>query len=737
MKSRIFIAISTFLLCWCSPSHACSPWEYEPGEYYMYRISNHYLTGRPDSLSFNYGADENCLLWQRQTAKDIPLDDIYQLTYKGSLEWIEGIVYHTGTKYIYFGDTGPNQFAAWLWKDGEAAEFLLLAKKCEETRARMCDPWYYPAKKDPERLSLDDIIKEAKAYKGKRFADRYALQVMRALFSLKRYDDCINYWNERGAGMPDNILRRLALRYVAGAYYNRGETKTAMKLFGEALDVESVLYCAKMEEMDGLTCLYENAPSSPVLRKKIEKAMINLESQAWDFKEKKLQLSEEADLKRAKYIHDLSLRIAQEGKVDDPDLWYYTAAFAEHLMGQNADAARTLAKAERSKGSEYIKESIRVFKLYLAALGPYTNTYEADMAAGIQWLDGKIVAHLDEARNETISHGMYYTQANISYYYWNDMLRKIVHSAIVPRLVQSNRAATAIAFSNMADYYIFKLVGQIDSSWSGNRRVSLDEYRSDCIFNCLDFCNQTFELMNGLTAESVVDYVRTLDYPKNAVQRYLNVRGFTYRDYFNEIIGTLMIREMRYADALKWLSRVPATYQAQLNTFKDGYFRFDPFQQEPTLTKSQADYKYNFAREMTSLEKAIADTQDPNRKALLLTRYATGMKNSFGNCWALTFYGLFASDSSPYWGPTVFSLTQEKGFAKAESLYKQALSLCDDKETAAQIHYFLGNRETVVTQYKTTLTAEYIRGHCDTYSDYHFEKKSHFWGYCHAIWEGK
>lgn len=736
MKSRIFIAISLVRLFWGSLLYACGPWYYDPGEYYMYRISDHYLTGQPYRLSFNYGSEENCRLWQQQTSKEIPLDDIYQLVYKGDIRWLERLAYHKGTKYVPVSNKS-NAFAEWLWKDGEAAEFLLLAKKCEETRAKMCDPWYYPAKKDPEKLSLDDIIKEAKAYKGKRFADRYVLQILRAMFSLKRYDDCVNYWNEIGASMPDNIIHRLSLRYVAGAYYNRGEIETAMRFFGEAQDVESVLYCAQKEGVDGLTCLYENVPASPVLRAKVERAMINLESSAWNYNQKRHQITDEEDLERVKYIHQLSLRIAQEGKVDDQDLWYYTAAFAEHLMGCNANAAWTLAKGEKSKGSEYIKESIRVFKLYLAALGPYTTTYEADMVSGIKWLDGKIVEHLDEARSETISHGMYYTQINMSYYYWNDMLRKIVHSAIVPRLMQSNKADIAIAFSNMADNYIFKLVNQIDVEWSASRRVTLDEYRTDCSFNSIDFSNETFNLMDKMKVESIIDYVHILENPKNDVQRYLNSKGFTSKDYFKEIIGTRMIREMRYADAVKWLSQVPSNYQTQLNTFRNGFFRFDPFLPERTLINDQADYKYNFAREMLSLENAIADTKDPNRKAMLITRYATGMKNSFGNTWALAFYGLSDNDYSPYHEPTIFSIEKDKGFTKAEGLYKQALALCHDKETAAQVNYFLGNRKTVVTKYKTTRTAAYIHGHCDTYSDYHFEKKSHFWEYCHAIGKGK
>ena len=126
------------------------------------------------------------------------------------------------------------------------------------------------------------------------------------------------------------------------------------------------------------------------------------------------------------------------------------------------------------------------------------------------------------------------------------------------------------------------------------------------------------------------------------------------------------------------------------------------------------------------MEQAIASTKDPDRKALLLTRYATGIKNSFGYCWALSSYGVSQRYRDPEELPDVFYVAQERGFSKAETLYKRALSLCNDKETAAQVNYFLGNLKTVVKQYGTTKTAEYIRGRCDTYADYHLERKKQF-----------
>ena len=727
MKYRAFTTISIVFSISCLQAMACGPWYYDPSEYYMFRISENYLSGPSYKHEFNYGAEENCQLWQQQTSKDIPLSHIYTVVYgkNATSVWIEDLLYHKRSKWILSVDEEENRFCKWLWKDEEATEFLLLAKQCEETRDRMASPWYYPSKKDPEKLSLEQIVERADEYEGKRFIDRYLLQTERALFSLHDYDECINRWNEVGQSLPDNIIRRLTLRYVAGAYYNIGDIKTAIKLFGEAGDVESVLCCAEKTGDGYLNAMYEYAPSSRDLRDAVERIVLSAEQELWDGYSSEL---EEGTREKLEQVRALAIRIASEGRVDDPDLWYYTAAFIDHLQGHNSDASWLLAKAESSKGSEYIKESIRVLKIYLDALGPYNSSYDSKILDGVKWMERKIVEHLDEGRSATISYGMYYTGINQSYFYWNDMLRKIVHSGIVPRLLKSNKDALAIAYSNMADNLIYNLVGEVDSSWSSSQRMTLQEYREEGAFNSLDYSNMTFGLLDSIKVESIIRYVDNLKRPESDTYRYLNSKGYTNEDYFNDVIGTRMIREMRYPEAEAWLAKVSPSFQNQLNTFREGYLSFDPFSHELKRIRESADLKYNFAREMASLEKAISDTQNPDRKAILMSRFATGLKNSVGNCWALSFYGLSSSDyDEDYNTNSLFLRAQRKGFDRAEKMFATALSICRDKETAAQINLSLGNAKTVAKKYKTTKAAEYVRGHCDTYVDYHLEKRTHFW----------
>ena len=727
MKYRAFTVISILLGISCLKMMACGPWYYDPSEYYMFRISDNYLTGPSYRHEYNYGAEENCLLWQQQTSKDIPLSHIYTVVYgkNATSEWIENLLYHKRSRWILNVNEEENRFCKWLWKDEEATEFLLLAKQCEETRDRMASPWYYPSKKDPDKMSLSQIVERADEYDGKRFTDRYLLQIERALFSLHEYDECINRWNEISQKIPDNIIRRLTLRYVAGAYYNIGDVKTAIKLFGEAGDVESVLCCAETTGDGYLNAMYEYTPSSRNLRDAVERIVLSAEQELWDGYSSEL---EDGTKEMLEQVRSLAIRIASEGKVDDPDLWYYTAAFINHLLGRNSDATWLLAKAESSKGSEFIKESVRVLKIYLNALGPYNSSYESQMLAGVKWLENKIIEHLDEGRSATISYGMYYTGINQSYFYWNDMLRKIVHSGIVPRLLKSNKDALAIAYSNMADNLIYNLVGEVDASWSSSQRMTVQEYREEGAFNSLDYSNMTFGLLDSIRVESIIRYVDNLKRPESDTYRYLNSKGYTNEDYFSDIVGTRLIREMRYSEAEEWLAKVSPSFQSQLNTFREGYLSFDPFSHDLRRMKERADLKYSFAREMASLEKAIANTQNPDRKALLMTRFATGVKNSVGNCWALSFYGLSSGDyDEEYNKNSLFLRAQRKGFDRAEKLYATALSICRDKETAAQINLSLGNAKTVVKKYKTTQAAEYVRGHCDTYVDYHLEKRSKFW----------
>lgn len=727
MRYVRYIAVSLLLL-FPAVLPACIPPSFSPEGYWMFRISDNYMHGNNSPFSNRYGDEmnENCELWRRQTGTDASVCDIRRVVYEASADEIAALLCQKPTPSSLRIDT--NAFAATLRLDREAAEMLLLAKQCEAVRGEMASPWYYPSRRDPHRLSLEQVVDKAMAYRGARFGSRYALQIARALLSLRRYDECINWWNAVKEELPDDIVKRMALRYVAGSYCRIGEKEEARRLYGQAGDYESILLLADGDELAAVEAVYAYAPEAQALRDWVERRIIlaELDSEPYDVRTGRIlapELSPE-DAEPLKAIRRFCMKVAGEGRVSDPALWYYTAAFIDHLSGDNAIASRTLARAERSGGTPFINESIHVFRIYLdAALLPCSLSYEADMVARLRWLDSKLVSDLP-ANTDRIaaSNPVGAVNAGYSVYYWSDMLRKVIYTSICPKLVAAGRQPQALAFAEMADNRMLSLLREVDRI--KGCPYSLEQYRASQYHNYHDYQVPSFTMAETMPLESLMEYVRILERPSTEAERFLRDRGNPDPTYFRDIIGTRLIREMRYVEAARWLASVPPSFQGKLNTCKDGYMDFDPFSLKTARLQDNGDYKYAFAREMASLEREIASAEDPDRRARLMMRMATGMKNSVTSCWALSFYRKSCEDTDddPGSPTTPFLTAQEKVLDRAGNLFDRALATAASPGAKAEILLEYGDVRTLMNRYPGTDAAAYAKARCDTYADYHLDR---------------
>ena len=692
----------------------------------MFRISDNYLHGPQVDLQYNYAADENCRLWKQQTNTNASLDEIYVVVYKYSTEELTGLLSLKGSDTTRF--LGLSSFVETLRNDPEAKELLLLAKRCESLRSDMNSAWYYPSKKDPYRLSLDEVARKAMEYTGSRFRSRYALQAVRALLSLRRYDECINYWTSVEKKIGDDVVARMALRYVAGAYYNLGDTEKAKALYGQAGDTDALFRCSEREGRDAMETVYAFYPEATVLRDWVERTIVHAEiemegycghyrGQTYLMEIGDLQESTRSGLMK---LREFCLKAGKEGRVSDPGLWYYSAAFIDHLLGDDTSALRIITRAEQTRSSQFIKESIRVFRIYLNALTtPWSASYASQMMSELRWLDEKIGEDIASCSDNT----MWDLRTNTSSYYWNDMMRKIVLTAVCPKLMVHHQVPMALGFANMADNRLLNQKEVVDTDQDG-KPLTMTAYRKSRLHNVYDWQNTLFGILDTVGVENIIRYVEMVEHPRSMTESFLNERGYTNTAFFRDIIGTRLLREMRYTEAEQWLSTVPADFQNELNTYREGYMRRDPFSLTFQYIASQADYKYEFAREMSSLERSIRITNDPDRKALLLLKYAIGMKSSITQCWPLTFYGKSEADTDPEWEPpTEFAKSSKRILASADRFFRQAESTAQSPEIQAQIQLVLGNTGTVMNDYPGTKAASSLRGRCDIYySDYHFDR---------------
>lgn len=723
MKSlKYTLAVSLLAALWPAiPVLGCwGPW-YLPKGYYMYRVVDNTENESAVFSQFNLNAVSNCREWQRYSSSDIPLTDIYQVVYKMSLEEFEA--FHNES----WGYGGNNAFLKWLshgrWDE---MNFLLFAKITEDVRGRQNSRWYYPSMRTGAKMSLEEIVDQALNYRGP-LRDRYLLQAVRAMFSLRRYTDCIALWDKEASLLPKEcIIRQLILPYIAGAEYRMKNYDKAVSYFYEAGDFVSMIACSDVNPpastVEAIERIYQQEPNCSHFPEMLQRLVHTAEPDGefyWEELDKDLVKDEHRQLIR------LAVRIAQEGKAHNTAMWYYTAAFIEDLDGHPVEASKLLAEAEQSHGTEFIKESVKVMRIYLdAKLMPYNQGYENLLFKQLQWLDQKIADNITPKVRERTSE--YYDLAcNISYYYWNDMMRRIILAEVCPRMIVSGKTIRALQLANMADN---RLLGLVDCKTYHKKthvkgRVewvettsSMSEFRRDKNRRSPDYSNYFFEMIDSVGIDKVIAYRNRIERPVDTFDRFLNGHGYVDMEYINDIVGTQCLRTMRYGDAVTYLGHIGRSFEGHLNT----EIYWDPFSYERRDIKDKSDFKYRFAREMCMLEQEMNKTTDPDRKAEAMIRYATGMRNSFDRCWPLTQY---------YRGTSYFGQVQEKrdwenepeairAKKRSTELFKTACALFTNRELAAETLYEFNQYRTVAEKYPETEIGQYVCGHCDNLYDY-------------------
>ena len=682
-------------------AYACGPYEYYPYGYKMYRVFDKNSVVKQDERK------ENCILWQKLTSSEIPLEDIERVVYKYTLTQMKDLM----------SVQDPNAFATWIRtnEDEEIYDFLMLAKICENTRGLMNDPWYYPSKNDGTYMSLIEIEEKAKAYKGTRLRDRYALQAVRAMFSAQRYRECIDYWNSVESALPDGLLKEMSRSYLVGAYSRIGQIDVALEYFTDVEDLNSIIFClrrqGKIKDVaDELECIAKYAPESYQIPEILQWVVTGFEpwgSADYTYQERMdTTMVNSIDRELFDKLYQLSIKMTRQPMSKNKAIWCYTAAFLADLEAKPHEAWKYIQMAIKCPTSEYMKESIRVLKIYLdAKVSVYDSAYESRLFNDLRWLDAKIRGELTEdLRSNITEYYYYYLRSNISFYYWNDMLRRILLAEVCPRMLDRGMPVRALQLANLADNMLLNLINNIEGK-------SLKEYRSSDNYNSIDYCSEFFMMMKDcVSIGELISYVNnTQSVQSSAFNNYLNERGFVDKDYFYDIIGTRYLSELNYDKAVRYFSNVSSSYQPRLNT--SAYMYRDPFSIAESSLREHKNYKLTFAKEMLRLEKSIASATDKSKKAFDLIRYGTGLRNSFTYCWILTEYRKFgwSYDLSPYANGVL---------KKVESIYNEALNIVDNDELAAIAYVQMCKWKTAVDKYPDTYAARYTKMMCDNLCDY-------------------
>ena len=590
--------------------------------------------------------------------------------------------------------------------DPEVKRYLELARSCSNIRSQYNSKWYYPTKEDDVVISsLEEVLDESLDYKGTRLKDRYALQAARAMFTLGKFRTMIDWWNEIKGDLKDVAVRNSIEGYVAGALFRTGERTKALEYYTEIGDLSSIIYClSKMENYDGNRSVLEyaavNCPDNPFVFEILQEYVAKFE--AYDY------FSEKHELIDACY--DMCMRAV--GNSRQPAAWLYTAAFLKFQMGHPDVASNILARAEKCNASAFLKDSMRVLRILIDAQAyTYDTAYESKLLSDLKWLDNKIQSNISENVREETSR-IYSLKYCYSYYYWNDMMRRLVLGTVCPGMIETGKAPLALLLANYADNRLMMSVNRVEIYDDGSVfHMALDEYRKDGkYFNDFDFSNHYFRMLDELPVSCLVQYESLLRNPSSPIEKFLKDRCYVSGDYLNEIIGTRFIRELNYSKAVKYLSKVSEGYEDRLNT--SAYMYFNPFEVKLRQGKKMRNYKLDFARKMLDYERIVKTCVDADIKGQALIKIGLGIRSSFGYCWALTHYG--KSEYDP-WYESQYALDK---IAYAHTVIDQGLDSLNDPEMSARYYRDLYQWRTAVEKFPETNVAQDIRSSCDNIVNY-------------------
>lgn len=686
MKYIIFILIFSLLFIGIPNANACWHDSYEPSAYFMYRVESDVL----DNCS------NNCKVWQSETSQQILETDIYELVYKYSVEQMDSLK----------AKSSSNKFAKWLLdnNDRDAINLLKLAKECEKIRMQRSSPWYYSSPNDSTIVRLREIAKEAASYNKDRLYGRYIIQALRAMFSLAMYEECLNLWSVADPRIKNLTMRKIAVGYVAGAYFRVGDKENAMKYYAYIGDTRSLIYCTKMShknlsKIEVLKLLYKYSPESDAVTSVLQEIIRELE---YHYKGGDCEYWDEYYKPSLVELSDFAKEVIPTAK--NRALWSYTAAQLSDMLGNIKEALLFIEEAESAETSEFLAESIKIMRIYLDSKEAiYDNKYNSKLLKELKWLDSLIVNNLSDFLKENPNY-IHSIRNNYSIYYYYDMMRKIVVGEVFPRMMESGQTNLAIQLLNMAEYRLLRLDAE-------SKNIQLNNYPSDDRYNCIEFYTDYFNVLNLIPTEKAIEYYNFLHKKKYGLASFIDDKVIIDFNYINDIIGTKLLREMKYQEAVKYLERIPSSYQEELNT--SYYMTLDPFQIEKTFILDISNYKLNFANKMEELSTIMTSSSNPNDRANAIFTYAVGLKNSVNNyCWPLCFYkrSMYVLEDQ--------SSVINRAMKTYDTLISEALNTYTNEQSAAHTLRLLHQYATAVRKYPNTTTANILRAACDNLYDY-------------------
>lgn len=584
--------------------------------------------------------------------------------------------------------------------DGEMMAYLTRLNEYLHISDQLKESWSYPTKEElaQRKTTLQQMIKDAQAYRGTRLVEQWLLLQMRANMVLGNHQANITLWNTQGSKQRKSVYREMMENIYAGALLRIGKRIQACNIYAAQEDMVSIKWAMrKHRNLAGIKSVYAEDANSPALNFLVQD-FVNNAQETMDSEEDWLQMIDARTIKQPEIIAFITFadEVLASGKTQSPALWKAAIGELQYLMGQHDAAMNTLEQAMGMAGTQRMKDNARAIRAIVSVKGAKADSnYERFIVEEMKWLIAK-------AKEEGL-------KDNHSTNHYTELLERLVYNNLAPMYYKANNLNIATGLNALMDdrTRLFALPKNKEnrSDWNPNYS-SLNEY---------------YSTLDTLSAEELANYFAwTKANAKGEMEQFLKQYITVDDDFFNDFIGTRYMAEGQFAKAKDWLQKVPLRFMEGQNicyylanrkyTLPRWFGRqskgFSEEEEGPFRASLNTNPKLTFCQDILKKEELFKTAKGEQRTELAYELAVNYYQASYlGECWFLTHYAQSVIDTvrtgeMDFVSKAVDYLSVSKKSKnmkiRANSLY--ALAYIPTDPWMKEVYDYTNNSWTTVTQ---------------------------------------
>ncbi len=642
MRLPIFTVSIILLFSTCRVMACAGYVRMEPSEHYIFYL------GYPEDKYTEWKARtdkdfraENIDFWHKYVNKKVSAKEVEEAIYSGQ---------QPSSKFRFFDYLINNN-------DTLALKYWNIVNGPENDW--YSSAWYYPTSEDmanaPSSFASNKLnINTIAQCSDKDLRSRFALQLMRRAFRTGNHKLCIEVWDKYGASIPESALSTQCKSYYAGSLLYTGRKAESAVAFAEIGYFEKWLHY----DIEVLRQVYNDQPNCPSLEFIVQQ-IVNAHFDKCMARDRGMA-DQVMTMKKKSEFDALANEVLADGKTNNPALWKSAQAAMEYISGNKSIALKLIKEASKMKGSDAVKENVRLMRTVLLAADNTTGAaYEKALLPDLKWLAEKVASE---------KYGSYCGESWMCYenieglpQYHMKVFRRTVLIEIVSHFEKLGQPERCLAYLNMYSealgnkhtVEIKPLPKDADPiAWGAVMDISSGQYyyHED---NRTDYGSRFFVYADTARPETLKKYIAFINTKgKSDMDKFLLSNGYKDVDFCNELLGTKYLRLAQWDSAIAYLSKVPEKFLMTQNIA--GYLsQHNPFREEWITNNKQGRYdlpilpaelyteeptKLNFCRIMKQLQDytkaSDATTRDNARYAYAVAMYQ--MTQFQG--WPLTMY---------------------------------------------------------------------------------------------------